>query len=39
MWICINHGKITPLTNGEGNKLCPICGLLAIKTDKEDIGI
>ena len=39
MWICISDGKIIPITDNQGNHLCPRCGLLAIKTNKEDIGV
>ena len=34
MWVCIDCGKIVPIDNN-GNKHCPICGLLAI-TIKEN---
>jgi len=38
MWICINCGIVEPISKN-GNNHCPICGLLVIKTSKEDIPI
>ena len=38
MYICINCGIINPIDYGN-KKICPVCGLLAIKTDKNDVAI
>lgn len=34
MFICINCGQINPI-DSDNNKLCPKCGLLAIKIDNK----